>query len=324
MAQTQNIKAIRLETCLPDEECDLLQGNFLGEDSFDLLVEEDVNVYKPNGDLLLAFRKGAIPNSVCKEAWLALREAAAWTNNRGVAAGIAKDTGGRPAYVKLDGTVSRTRYAPDVQSGIVGYFDRYVRFPYCRTTAYTADFPHRFAAAVPFIQEVNSAFQYSVPERYAAQARVAAETHPDWVIPETVFTTVTVNRNWQTAVHKDAGDLKEGFGVLTALRAGQYEGCFLCFPKYRVAVDMRTSDVLMSDVHEWHGNTPLKGRKGRYERISCVFYYRQNMIYCGSSDEELERAKRRQVGDPLNEKPEGRVRSRKDPSLNDSPPNTGD
>lgn len=298
------VREIRLTRELPDEMADEMSGSFLGEDSYDLLLTESADVYKPNGELLLAFRKGAIPNAYCEAAWKALRDAAAWTNNRGVAAGIAKGTGGRPAYVKLDGTVSRTRYAPDVQSGIVGYFDRYVRFPYCRTTAYTAEFPQRYAAAIPFIQVVNDTFRAAVPDRWEAQRVMCEQTHGDWIIPDTVFTTVTVNRNWQTAVHKDAGDLREGFGVLTALRAGQFDGCYFTLPKFRVAVDMQSADVLMADVHEWHGNTPIRGRRGKFERISCVFYYREKMRHCMSAPEELELAKRRQVGTPLNETPE--------------------
>lgn len=82
-------------------------------------------------------------------------------------------------------------------------------------------------------------------------------THPSWLIAGTAFTAVTVNRDFRTAVHKDRGDLRAGFGVLTALRAGTFSGCHLVFPAYRVAVDLRTRGVLLCNVHEWHGNSPL-------------------------------------------------------------------
>ena len=35
-------------------------------------------------------------------------------------------------------------------------------------------------------------------------------------------------------------------------------GC-LVFPKYRIAVDIRSQDVLLCDVHEYHGNSPITG-----------------------------------------------------------------
>ena len=123
-------------------------------------------------------------------------------------------------------------------------------------------------------------------------------TNPDFVIRGTSFTTLTVNRNWQTALHTDRGDLPEGFGVLTCLRSGEYEGGFLVMPKYRVAVDMTSGCVLCANVHEWHGNSVIR-HGAKWERITCVFYARKKMIFCGSAADELERAKRRQPGDPL-------------------------
>ena len=38
-------------------------------------------------------------------------------------------------------------------------------------------------------------------------------------IPETAFSTITINRNFRTALHRDAGDYKDGFGNLTVINA---------------------------------------------------------------------------------------------------------
>ena len=130
-----------------------------------------------------------------------------------------------------------------------------------------------------------------MPERHAFQKDYAERTSSDFLIPGTAFTTVTVNRNWQTAVHRDKGDLKGGFGCMTAFSAGQYDGCYLIFPQYRVAVNMRSGDVCLADVHEWHGNSPIRRNTKFYERVSLVLYYREKMAQCGSAQEELERAK---------------------------------
>jgi hypothetical protein len=139
---------------------------------------------------------------------------------------------------------------------------------------------------LPFVQAVNDVFQRECPERYDAQMQAVARTHPYYVIPRTAFTTVTVNRNYQTAVHKDKGDLPEGFGVMSVIRAGEYAGGYLVFPRWRVAVDMRSRDVLLADVHEWHGNTPILGAAGRFNRLSCVFYFRTNVRRCRPPEEE--------------------------------------
>jgi len=295
------MRRINLKYKMSDEEAEKLLGKKLDEDSYDYLVSEDCKVYRPDGKLLAVYRKDIIPLDVCRAAHKNLRDAATSSNNRGISAGeideskIKKEVGTKSKFrfkaLLKDGRLSRTTHANPVNSGIIGYFDRYPRIPYCRLTAFNLKNPKRFARSLPFIKAVNQVFKENVPDRYKVQAELIGKTSKDFFIKDTAFTTLTVNRNWQTAVHQDIGDLKEGFGVMSALRKGHYEGCYLVFPQFRVAFDMQTGGVLLADVHQYHGNTPFKGKAGRYERVSCVFYYREKMKDCGSAKEELERAK---------------------------------
>ncbi len=302
---------IDLTSQLSDAEADQLEGTFLTNRAFDRLIDSDTEVYKPDGSLLLAYRDNVLSHSDCSAAYRSLREAAQISAARGTAAGNIHSNNGRPEekikagnfyyrHLKRDGTFSNTtQQAKRVLSGVIGYMDRYQRIPYCRLTAFNMDKPEKFSAAIPFIKAVNDVFARTVPDRYAAQMEIVRKTSPDFFIHGTAFTTLTVNRNFQTAVHKDAGDYKPGFGVMAALRAGEFKGAYLVFPKYRVAVDMKNQGVLMADVHEFHGNTPMVGKPGTFERVSCVFYYRSNMIRCGSAQEELETAKQRRKGQGL-------------------------
>lgn len=299
------MREITLAKRYSDEETEeRFAGRLLGEDAYDVLIQgEDTTVYKEDGEPLIIFRAGVLKAVDAKAAYENLREAATPTDNRGMAAGteftdenkgnardIAVRSKTRYRPLKKDGTVSRTTYAKSVHSGIVGFFDRSSRNPYCRLTAYNLNEPEKFAKAMPFIRSVDRVFAENAPARYAAQRAVVEETSPDFYISGTVFTTITVNLNWQTAVHKDAGDYKPGFGVMTALRAGRYDGCYLTWPQYRVAADLQSGDVILADVHEWHGNTPFKTFEGEpYERLSLVFYYREKMRECGTAAEELER-----------------------------------
>jgi Spy/CpxP family protein refolding chaperone len=91
--------------------------------------------------------------------------------------------------------------------------------------------------------------------------------------------------------------LKQGFGVMSCMRRGRFEGCYFVFPKYRIALDMGTGCVLCADVHEWHGNSPIKGNKGMFERVSLVLYYREQLKRCGTAAQELERSKKRPQSD---------------------------
>jgi hypothetical protein len=282
-----------------------LKGAALGEDSFDRVITEDTDAYKEDGTPLLIYRRKALPDTACRSAYKELRKINSPPTNRGVAA-----VGDMPRPLKQDGTRSNTNHLtpshyPQIKSmssAIIGFFDRYARTPFCRQTAFNLNDPKAFSRVYPLIRSADKVFAQELPERYEAQRAIVEKTHPDFYISGTVFTTVTVNKNFPTRVHKDAGDYAPGFGVLTVLRAGKYTGGYFCYPEYRLAVDMGSGDVLLSDVHTWHGNTPIKGVPGQYERISCVLYYRARMFECGSAEEEYNRAKRRKRGDPLHEK----------------------
>lgn len=297
-------KIIQLDSALPDETVDAWAGQFMDESHYDFVTSEDVEIRKPDGSVLLRYCPDRLPIDVCAAAFSILKEAAGKTENRGHAGGRldqvakvhwptnAKVTGdGRYRKIKKDGTISNTARANSVKSGIVGYFDRYPRIPYCRLTAFNLEHPERFQTSIPFIRAVDGVFKEESPERHEKQMGMIRKTSPDFYIHGTAFTTITVNSNFRTALHKDAGDYVDGFGVMACLRAGEYEGGYLVFPKYRVAVDMRTCGVCLADVHEWHGNTRMNGVPGQFERLSCVFYYREHMADCGSAAEELQRAK---------------------------------
>jgi hypothetical protein len=260
---------------LSDEDADALKGKKVNEDHFDyLLGGADWDVFKPqDGSPLLLLRSQILPADLCRDARPSLVAAARPTLNRKTAAG----------------------HGDPVLSGVMGYFPRKVREPFCRPTAFTVEEAVKWKAVQPLIRAVDAVFKDKLPDRYAAQLDMVRRTDPAWVIHGTAFTTVTVNLNVQYAVHKDKGDLPQGFGVLTVIRDRDYDGGYLVFPKYRVAVDMDTRDVLLADVHEWHANTEL----GDGDRISAVFYYMTRMIDCGTPTEEEERLKARWPGDPL-------------------------
>jgi hypothetical protein len=140
----------------------------------------------------------------------------------------------------------------------------------------------------PMTVEADQVFRRLAPERWNAQKAFVQRVAADYVIPNTVFTSVTVNRSERTAAHTDANDYRPGFGVMCVLEGGRYYGGELIFPKYRTAVDMRTGGVCLADVHEWHGNAPIVGRK--FVRLAFIFYARERMHLCSSVEQERERA----------------------------------
>ncbi len=298
------MKTITAVEHLSDSEVAKLEGMRLDESYADVLISgEAIRVRKPNGSPLLTYLPDALPRELCATAEAVFSRVPVGSLNRGSAAGeidaslevngasIGQRSRTRAQRVKRNGTISKTREAVKAPTAIVGYWDRDARTPYCRQTAFTQRNAKLFRRAWPFIRAVDRVFAETVPERYAVQKAAIDATSSDFIIPGTAFTTITVNRSWPTAVHQDDGDFSLGFGVMSVLDSGDYDGGYLVFPKYRVAVDMRRGGVCLADVHEFHGNTPIIGIEGEYLRLSLVFYMRARMTECGSAREESERAR---------------------------------
>jgi hypothetical protein len=295
------IKRINLSPRLDDDQAKKLAGELLGEKDYNVLFTEDADVYcSETGKCIAKFRKKIIPANIAKDAYESLKSVSALSSNRGSSAGL-KDNGKATAMrLKQDGTKSNTNIAGQVNSGIIGYFDRNARFPYCRQTAFNEKQFSKFKQAYPIIKLVDTKYSELMPENYALQRAIADDTSKDFVIPNTAFTTVTVNKNWQTAVHTDKGDFEKGFGNLVVLRKGRYTGGYFVVPKWGVAFDLQNCDLLLVDVHQWHGNTPIHKIDEDAKRVSLVMYYRKNMIACGTAEEEMQIVKNRKEGDKLN------------------------
>lgn len=226
---------------------------------------------------------------------------------------LSKIQGAQELQDLSDADYARLRAATD---GTFGFLGRGVRggqvYP-CRLTMYSGALPSELRLMSELARIVAEAFKQSwVSNRWEAQFEKASQTAPIWLIRtkegHTPFTTITCNRSWRTAAHVDKGDLKEGFGVLCCL--GDFGGCDLVFPRYRAAVRYREGDVLLANVREVHGNTPLLNpdgsvpRVGREpERLVCVFYYQETMDQCELSlEKEHEFINRRERGDAMRRK----------------------
>ena len=184
--------------------------------------------------------------------------------------------------------ISDTNYAQSVMSGIAGYFDRYPRIPYGRATSYTEKNYDKFALCYPYLHKLNDQFAKLIPNRWKAQNDQANKLDPRFRIDGTVFTTLTVNHNWRTACHRDAGDLTTGFsnicGVTGPEGKGWTGGQFI-LPEFRIAINLQPGDMLLVNNHEGiHGNDELVGDNN--DRMTIVAYFREKMTDLKSWDYE--------------------------------------
>lgn len=264
-----------------------------------LQLRGDCDVYKPDGTPLVMLRRGALSKQLLEQAYPALHELRKYkTDNRGAYAGTKRI---QARYG--DGTIAkntRTRTADgkvySVASAIVGYFDKQGgRIPFCRETAFTGKEPAQWATVVPMVQAAAALLKEVAPSRYDAQLAACAKCPSEYVIPGTPFTTLTVNNNVAPAgTHKDAGDYKDGLGVISVLRRGRYTGAWLVFPEYRVGANLQDGDVLFFNSHDWHGVTAMHKHSDDAERISVVYYMREKIQRCLPAAEQLAQLQQRQ------------------------------
>jgi hypothetical protein len=302
-----------------------LKGQMLEEKHYTLLLDETGMVLTPDGQILCILLKNRLQTELLQTVRPILRKVARQpvaVGNRVAAAGT-----GMVQRKRKNGTPTKMIGIPNLKdlsdedyqrlkpakSGVFGYNARDMRggqlLP-CRLTAYSGALPSELRLMSELAKEVSEAFRYSdVHDRWETQFRKASQT-PAFVLKTrddlTPFTTVTCNQNWRTAAHVDHGDLKEGFGAMCCF--GDFDGCDLVFPRYKVAVRYREGDVLLADVaNQVHGNTPLLNPDGTVpnsgeepERLACVFYYEEKMDQClNSPEDELEFVRTWKPGDPI-------------------------
>lgn len=150
-----------------------------------------------------------------------------------------------------------------VYSTVAGYIDSPNHKYPCRLTKFSKVHFEAYQSGLPLLEKISNVFQDTLPQEYAAQLEAAEKT--PYRISNTVFTTVTMNYNFQTAIHLDKGDYQPGFGILVVC-SEDISGGELLFPRYRLRIPVSTGDILFMNVHEYHCNLPIVSYKSN--RIS--------------------------------------------------------
>ena len=269
---------IRLNSRVDKSHMKSLVGKILTPADTDMELVGPTAVTLPGGRHLCTYLPGALSDLI-EEHRTTLSSIRIPTRNR----------------VRASGARSRRRglitVGNSILSGTIGYMDGkktgFTSSAECRTTAWTGDHVEEFAALYPLFQRVGDMAREYRPDEIAVQMAEVDRTPAKFVIQGTPFTSVTVNRDYPTGVHKDAGDLETGISCIAMFRQGDYEGGALCFPEFRMRVHMQDGDLMLMDAHQWHGNTPLVGFQptpdGDCERIALVMYYRTTMVACPAS-----------------------------------------
>lgn len=268
----------RLHPKFTESEMESLLGTYVDIDDSWTVATDESCFMRDDDSVIAILRKNVIPTELVDIAIKCYKRVGMTVStNRGYASGMT--TRGK-SHAKYD----RGREA---NSGIMGFIDNTnLRRP-CRLTQFSRNHFETYSRGLPFIQCIDRCFASALPDAHARQLAEASKT--EFHIPSTAFSTVTVNYNFRTSVHKDSGDYRDGFGNLVVCQRG-VEGGYILFPRYKLAIAADTGDFVAMDVHEYHCNSPIVLRDpANGYRLSFVCYLRERMLRCTEINAKIEK-----------------------------------
>lgn len=268
-----NVPTYYVDKDMTDDEAHALKNTFVKRSQIKLIINDDADVYTIDEKLLLRFRKNKLSENKSDEFYNNIIDFATLpSSNRGSA------SGSKNKNVKEN---------PKIMTNIIGFFDKFspkqkmkmktakINLIGARPCRFNMQFPEKYKKVIPLIEEIDKYYKQYISASYKKQYDKAKQTY--FRIGKTSFTTVTTNVNFQTTIHTDKGDDAEGFGNLAVIENGKYDGGETCFPQYGIGVNVRTKDILFMDVHQWHGNLPIKAKTKDAKRLSIVCYLRHKV-----------------------------------------------
>ena len=311
------IKQIYLPKIISDEELKQVKGEFLDDGYVIHHVTSDCDIYDMDTKkFICSFRKKRLKTS--QYAWDNYKHLSVAARGRGASAGpidptsqywkkrqLIKTKGYSTSYL-VKGKPSKMRVNNQVSSTPIGFFDATkglgIDKP-CRLSYHTTQNLEKYEGGKPYIADLDRWYNKIRPDEYKNQLDRAL-LQPNYRIDNTAYSTITINRNFRTAVHKDSGDFG-GIATLSCLEYGEYNGGLFMLPAYGIGIDLRQDDILIADVHNYHCNSeiwttseqdkkndilpkvfkanPEVGTIGCYEdyaRITFVSYLREKLINC--------------------------------------------
>jgi hypothetical protein len=183
---------------------------------------------------------------------------------------------------RSDGSFGYFRDVPESirvpgESNYLGWYDKDLAENSCRPTGWSLARADILEVSRDFERNVHRVYHEELPHHWREQYDFMRAVSPDFKYLNSVYSTMTINRDARFPYHYDMGDFAGGLGNLVILEGGDDEAGVIVMPEIRCAFLVRPGDVLFMDVHQLHGNLPLTPG---VPRLTAVLYARQNINKC--------------------------------------------
>lgn len=283
-----------------DKELNNYKGKFVEDFHKDILdkyqiINEDMDGYdKDSNEVIFKLRKKVInPDIISNYEHINFN----YNNNRGISAGKldldrVKNIDKRGykqiseyKYVreKKDGSFSNYQLCNPVKSNVIGFFD-YIQYKKIkdnekvkiRNIKITDNTNENSLESLEEITKLADKYYQSLyPEIYQKSKKHFQDIgFEEYLYKTTMFSTITVNTDFRTALHKDA-DNYAGLAIMAVLdnSENKFKGGELYLPKYRLKLKIESGDIIFFKNKEYHTNAKIEGGN----RFSFVFYIRENL-----------------------------------------------
>ena len=271
-------------------------GKFLDDSSYDkvIRVTEDTGIMKPvvsldGSDVPLAYIiTNAYPDDKVRNVLASIEDTSKMRancsgpiNHKEMAAkGLKLDKDYRlrtPNSYQVrtkNGSWGMIAYANEIHSVMIGF--KRGRFTGgIDSSGWTKSHPEEWEILQDIAIYNEKAFDKANSIVYNKQKKFAEDfIEPQYRVGGGSFTTLSANRyhvgqSTKMSAHIDSGDTEFGMTTMCVFKNGDYDGAYLTFPRYRLAIDAPDNSVVIADSRQVHGVTPITGNG---ERFSCVAY----------------------------------------------------
>jgi len=289
------MKYINLKTDLGKKETfDKWNGKFPDDTSYDqvIRVTEDTAIMKPvvsldGSDVPLAYViTNAYPDDEVRNTLMSIEDVSTMRAN--CSGPIDKEEMKKKGLIEGEhyrlrtpnsyqvktksGKFGMIAYANEIHSVMIGY--KRGRFTGAiDSSGWVKDNPEKFEKLKDISKYNEIAFDKANKDVYNKQKKFA-ESFIDPKHRMGIFTTYSANRyhsgqSSKMSFHVDSSDTESGLTTMGVWKNGDYDGAFLTFPRYKVAIDAPNNSVVIADSLEVHGVTEITGNG---ERFSVVAY----------------------------------------------------